>query len=80
MPSCEKCWSDAGWESYATGRDKVDVYRRLVSERTCTPEEQAGPDAWRCRSCKRDTVHQHAKVCMSCGADVAEPKEEPGDE
>jgi len=68
MASCEKCWAESGWEALRTGADQADVYRRLVSERTCTPEEQAGRDAGYCIPCTRYTVHQYARVCMACGA------------
>lgn len=67
MASCEKCWADAGWEAMARGCDKVDAYRRLVAERECTPEEQAGAGATECKACGRQTVHQHAGICMACG-------------
>lgn len=58
MPSCERCWADAG--------GNIEIYKYLLDERTCTPEQQAGPDARRCPVCERNTVHQHAGVCMAC--------------
>jgi hypothetical protein len=66
MPSCERCWSDAGGDA--------EAYSELVRARwpVCTPEQQAGPDRTKCFGCGRTTVHQHAKVCMVCGlAEVA---------
>lgn len=57
MPSCEKCWQEAGGDA--------DVYTRLMQVRNCTPEEQAGPEATECPECKRRTVHQHCHICMN---------------
>jgi hypothetical protein len=62
MPSCEKCWSDAG--------GNPDRYGQLLVERRdnpCTPEQQAGVDALVCPKCGRVAVHQHCGVCMACG-------------
>lgn len=70
MSACEKCWRDAGIEAWTSQGDKVDIYRRLVQERDCTPEEQAGPDAGQCEKCKRMTAHQHTGECMACGHDA----------
>lgn len=45
MAACEKCWSDAYFESRVNGRPQADEYRRLLDERKdspCTPEEQQG--------------------------------------
>ena len=67
MPSCERCWRDAGMAD--TG-DKVKEYHRLLIEREsspCTLEERAGEDAQVCPTCQRKTVHQHAHVCLKCG-------------
>ena len=67
MPSCEKCWAD----SRMTHNDDGIAYTRLLHERqergeTCTPEEQAGPDAGECPKCHRMTMHQHCRdVCMA---------------
>jgi hypothetical protein len=82
MPSCEKCWEDAH-----AGYPYCDVaqeYERLIKERdanghTCTPEEQAGPDAGVCPSCGRRAIHQYCHVCMACGFDPKskEAPEEP---
>jgi hypothetical protein len=71
MPMCEKCWSDAhsGWP-YC---DVAAQYSQLLDERKdnqCTPEQQAGPDARECPTCKRATVHQHCHVCVVCGLEV----------
>lgn len=62
MASCEKCWSDSAVAREVYGDS--EAYRRLVSERQCSPEDQAGPDATMCPRCNRRTVHQHAHVCM----------------
>jgi hypothetical protein len=64
MSSCEKCWAD---------KDGPGDYQRLLKERdasghTCTPEQQAGPDATECPVCKRMTAHQHTGELM-CGCD-----------
>lgn len=62
MPSCEKCWRDAGYEA--------DRYAELLVERMdnpCSPEDQAGPGAGECPMCGRRTIHQHvAGFCMVC--------------
>ena len=69
MPSCEKCWADAHRDPY---KSVVEEYERLVKERTCTPEEQAGPDASICFRCNGiRTIHQHCGICMSCGFDAS---------
>ena len=62
MPSCEKCWTDSQGP-YSTEHS----YRDLVAERdaagqTCTPEQQAGPDASECKVCGRMTIHQYCHV------------------
>lgn len=66
MPTCEKCWTDAHRDPYA---DSIAEYQRLCNSRTCTPEEQAGPDAGLCARCCRRTLHQHCGICMRCGFD-----------
>lgn len=64
MSACEKCWSLAGGNPVR--------YRRLIIDAaehnavTCTPEEQAGPNAKECPICKRMTLHQHTGEPM-CG-------------
>ena len=62
MPSCERCWSDAGGDA--------DLYAELLIERRddpCSPEDQAGPGAGVCPDCGRRTVHQYvAGFCMNC--------------
>lgn len=63
MSACEKCWTDAGGSS--------DAYRKLLAERLCTPEEQAGPNAERCPVCLRKTLHQHTGQPM-CGCPYCE--------
>ena len=68
MASCEKCWSDAYTKSRGSGRSQTEVYSELVKQRDCTPEEQAGMDAKKCKICKRTAVHQMINVCMACGA------------
>ena len=62
MPSCEKCWVDAGGDA--------DTYYCLLGTRSCSPEEQAGEDATTCPKCKRRTVHHYARICMACGVDA----------
>lgn len=57
MASCERCWADSGGDP--------DRYRELLSERKCTPEEQAGERAEECPACHRKTVHQICNVCMN---------------
>lgn len=69
MPACEKCWRDAGAEAFSSQGDKVAIYHRLLDERRCTPEEQAGEDAGQCGSCGRRAVHQYVGCCMACGAE-----------
>lgn len=61
MPSCEACWAASGGDA--------DEYARLIKINTCSPEQQAGPDARTCPKCTRRTVHQHAWICMACGTD-----------
>ena len=75
MPSCEKCWHDAGIIAASKQTSKADEYSRLIDERRfnqCEPEEQAGPGATECRYCERRTVHQWAKICIACGEDFRE--------
>jgi len=72
MASCEKCWRDAGIRAASKQTSKADEYSRLIDEwknNQCTPEEQAGPDATRCKYCDRVAVHQWAKICVACGLD-----------
>ena len=45
--------------------------------RSCTPEEQAGPDATVCEACKRKTVHQHTHLCQTPGCALGEYKAAP---
>ena len=62
MASCEKCWRDADSDPF--------MYRKLVSERKCTPEEQAGgKDAFVCPKCGRKALHMWCMECMACGYD-----------
>jgi len=68
MPSCERCWSDSRHAD-----DSQAEYQRLLDERDCTPEQQAGPDAAVCPTCDRSTVHQYAHVCMVCGFRLVVP-------
>lgn len=65
MPSCEKCWVDAHAGDH-TGEGHAKMYARLIRERNCTPEEQAGEDAGTCPHCGRRAVHQYCDVCMAC--------------
>lgn len=70
MSTCEKCWRDAHWLSEGS---VPDTYARLVKERNCTPEEQAGPDAMMCPDCRRMTMHQYTSEPMcGCPLQVAE--------
>lgn len=62
MSTCEKCWEDA----QGPVGDAVQRYDQLVKSRTCTPEEQAGPDAKECPECGRKTLHQYTGEAM-CG-------------
>jgi len=57
MASCEKCWAESHGDPVR--------YHKLILERCCSPEEQAGPDATMCPMCARKTEHQHASVCMA---------------
>ena len=73
MPSCEKCWSD----SHGPFAGRGD-YARLLAKRdalghTCTPEQQAGPDATECPRCHRMAAHQLCRVCVACGHDPRAP-------
>ena len=45
MATCEKCWSDARTEARLTSGDHVQIYHRLLDERSatpCSPAEQCG--------------------------------------
>jgi hypothetical protein len=67
---CERCWRDAHRDPYLSG---VEEYTRLLAERGhngCTPEQQAGPDAFWCPACQRWSGHQHTGECMACGTQV----------
>lgn len=72
MASCEKCWSDAYMMKYSDPmKGQTEHYQDLIEERKdnpCTPEQQAGEDAKKCPECGGITIHQYAKLCMSCGA------------
>ena len=57
MASCEKCWNDS--------KGELERYSQLIMLRVCSPEEQAGPEAGICPSCKRKTLHQHTNDCMA---------------
>ena len=78
MPSCEKCWADSAYDRYF-GDDQA--YEKLLKKRnshTCSPEEQAGPDATKCPRCHRMTLHQFCHVCMVPGCEtVASSLETP---
>lgn len=74
MSSCEKCWADA--YLMRSGEPQAVTYGRLVKERNCTPEQQAGPDATECSKCKRRTRHQYTGECMACG-DLGEEGRKP---
>ena len=68
MSACEKCWADANHDSLGGG-SQTEAYHRLLRERQCTPEEQAGPDATVCPHCQTRTRHQVTGQCMRCGKD-----------
>ena len=78
MPSCEKCWVDAYRLEQSENLDQPSAYQLLVKTRdasghTCTPEQQAGPDAGICATCGRRTIHQHVRDwCMACNERRAE--------
>jgi hypothetical protein len=46
--------------------DQSARYREIIKAHTCTPEQQAGPDAAECPHCRRPTLHQYTKEPM-CG-------------
>jgi hypothetical protein len=75
MPSCEKCWRDAGGDprEYA-----VLVESRNRPGKECSPEEQAGTEATMCPFCLRRTVHMYSQVCMvtDCSSTSAHEVEE----
>ncbi len=71
MVSCERCWADAHLQAQGLGVAQADIYRELIEARTCSPEQQAGPGATRCRHCGRLAVHQHVGNCMACGRESA---------
>lgn len=72
MASCEKCWRDAYFMTLSDPmKGQSEHYQDLIAERKdepCTPEQQAGQDAYECSKCKRMTMHQYAKVCTNCGS------------
>lgn len=67
MASCERCWSASYVDAYHSGESQADAYQKMVAAHNCSPEDQAGPAAKVCPACDRQTVHQYAYVCMSCG-------------
>jgi hypothetical protein len=74
VSSCEKCWADSRMPG-------VGPYHQLVAAREfmgvpCTPEQQAGPDAGECPTCKRKTLHQHTGDPM-CGCSALQHSEKP---
>ena len=45
MAMCEKCWGDAYFRHYSTGKSQAECYEELLEERKdnpCSPKEQAG--------------------------------------
>lgn len=64
LPTCEKCWSDA---SGIKSKYNELLEQREREKNTCSPEDQAGPNAKLCPTCKRKTCHQLYHICMSCG-------------
>ena len=78
VSSCEKCWRDgSGYHSYRDDYEELIKRRNGMTERHCTPEEQAGPDSTECPACKRMTVHQHTHLCQTPGCAAGEYKETP---
>jgi hypothetical protein len=69
MPSCERCWRDAGARAYSKQTSTSEEYQALIAARECTPEQQAGEDATECPKCSRRTCHQYCHVCMACNYD-----------
>ncbi len=67
MAACERCWNRA----YSPFGGQIARYHELLKFHTCTPEEQAGPNAQECPVCRRKSVHQFAKVCVICHWDLA---------
>ncbi len=63
MSACERCWADAHVIANETG--DPNVYRKLLLERECTPEQQAGLAAGTCPVCGCKTLHQHTGKCMN---------------
>lgn len=62
MSSCERCWNDAHrGDQFSVAEE----YSRLIDERRCTPEQQAGPDASYCHVCGRVAIHQYTAECMA---------------
>ena len=69
MASCEKCWADATLR----GVEYSELLRsREARGKACTPEQQAGPGATLCPSCRRMAVHQYVAECMACGSTAQE--------
>lgn len=69
MSACEKCWVDA--QALGLPYSVMIMKRR---DTPCTSEEQAGPDAGQCQTCKRMTLHQHTREPM-CGCKPVQPSE-----
>ena len=73
MASCEKCWVDAAKRARGNSdKSQEEHYHDLIAERShspCTPEEQAGPGARVCPTCKRPIVHQFTHCCVICGCE-----------
>jgi hypothetical protein len=69
MSACEKCWSDACGDA--------EEYQRLLGQRVCSAEEQAGPDAGECPVCLRKTIHQWTAQAM-CGCKPPRADDSPG--
>lgn len=66
MSSCERCWHDAGREAFSSAGDKVEIYHRMIADRDCTPEQQAGDDAKWCAKCGTRARHEITGECMRC--------------
>ena len=75
MSSCEKCWRDSrSAEHFGAANAYVALIARRngETERSCSPEEQAGHDATECPACRRKTVHQHTHLCQTPGCALGE--------
>lgn len=73
MPSCQRCWRDASYIAISRCTEKVEEYHRLIEERDCTPEQQAGEEARKCPRCERMAIHEICGICMACDYEEKKP-------